>query len=553
MKDAVKNARPGRTLLTLVLVLALSAGMCAPARAAGFWSWLTGDSDDTAAVEAGTVLEWPDDTPAPAETTVPGETAEPAETPAAEPAMSPEPAAIPDSALTDDGLLRVYLRSLNLPRQLNLTLAGVYAVESDPDFRFVRDTQVTLTAADGKIYLSVGGLTLSLGGKATFTRHRAAEGMPNGITIEESEKDALYCGDLTVSIENGGLRAVVTLPVEEYLYGVVGYEMSDAFPIEALKAQAVAARTYAMQRKWSAGTRDYDVVDTTADQVYKGYDASFTNVIQAVNDTCGVVGVYNGGFPVCYYTASNGGQTALASQIWGGTDSDGYLAMADDPYDLENPRSLQNDLTIGARCEGSAALKAMLEEALGAEMAKAGFEDGQWQFDSIAAVEPVNPRFEGSRMFDGLAFDLRAKVLSSALATPEPTGTPEPAGTPEPGKAAAKSTIEATEEPILPLLMPTDAPTAEPTEAPEEWVLSEDVYRVTLDTYDQIKDRLSLGLNGGNYELVSVETEADARGQAEKFTIVMRRFGHGVGMSQRGAQWMAGHYGMAWTDILAFY
>ena len=70
---------------------------------------------------------------------------------------------------------------------------------------------------------------------------------------------------------------------------------------------------------------------------------------------------------------------------------------------------------------------------------------------------------------------------------------------------------------------------------------------VDLSVYDQIKDGLSLGLNGGDYELVSVTQEGDT------FTISMRRFGHGVGMSQRGAQWMAGEYGMSYTEILNFY
>ena len=71
---------------------------------------------------------------------------------------------------------------------------------------------------------------------------------------------------------------------------------------------------------------------------------------------------------------------------------------------------------------------------------------------------------------------------------------------------------------------------------------------VDLSVYDQIKDGLSLGLNGGDYELVSVTQEEDGR-----FTISMRRFGHGVGMSQRGAQWMAGEYGMDYIEILNFY
>ena len=71
--------------------------------------------------------------------------------------------------------------------------------------------------------------------------------------------------------------------------------------------------------------------------------------------------------------------------------------------------------------------------------------------------------------------------------------------------------------------------------------------RVELSVYDQIKKNLGLGLNGGDYELISVRHDGDS------FALEMRRFGHGVGMSQRGAQWMAGHYGKNWREILAFY
>ena len=329
-------------------------------------------------------------------------------------------APISEADIEDDGLLRVELRSLGKPAQLHLTLSGSYAVEADPGFRFDSGTAVTLAAVRDRVWLSVGGLSIDMGKTLTLTRHRVAEGVENGIRIAEAESDALYCGDLSVTARGSCLRCVLTLPVEDYLYGVVAYEMSDRFPLEALKAQSVAARTYAMKRKARSGGRDYDVVDTTDDQVFKGFDPEYANVIRAVDDTRGVVGLYEGGYATCYYTASNGGQTALPSQIWGGDGDDGYLSMADDPYDLENPRSLQNELTVSTTCEGSAALKSMLESALGKVMASAGVDEGRWAFDSIAAIRPVNPRFEGSRMVDGLAFDLRAKLLQP-VATPEPT------------------------------------------------------------------------------------------------------------------------------------
>ena len=568
--------------------MALLLSLCTPARAGGLFDWLTGNTDPTPTPEA---------LPALATVTLPpAEIVLPEDAATAEPSATP--ALIPVAAILDDGMIRVELRSLELPAQLNLTLAGVYAVDGDPGFRFARDTRVALSQADGKVYLSAGGLTIDMGQSVTLTRHAAGEGEENGIYIDESEKRTLYCGDLSVYAETEGLRAVLKLPVEDYLYGVVAYEMSDSFPLEALKAQAVAARTYAMQRKWQAGKKDHDLVDTTADQVFKGFDPDYANVIRAVDETRGVVGLWDGRFAVCYYTASNGGQTALPSQLWGTSDSDGYLAVTDDPFDLENPKSLQNELTVGARCEGSAALKAMLEAALGAELAKRGFGDGEWELDSIAAIEPVNPLAEGSRMFQDLAFDLRVKLLLPVeTPTPEPTDTPVPTETPVPEESAepadAPASMESAEPADVPASMesaePTDAASAQPqasatpesardaslelaaafkgeaqptvfdaplptpAEPPMEWVLSDETVRVTLDVYDQIKRELGLGLNGSDCELITVETQRDLDGTATAFTLVMRRFGHGMGMSQRGAQWMAGHYGMSWREIFAFY
>ena len=458
------------------------------------------------------------------------------------------------SALEDDGMIRVYLKSLKDPQQLHITLAGSYAVEGDAGFYFDRDVRLTLSAVDGSVYMAVAGLTINMGPSLTLTRHQAEDGKENGIRIDESEKDALFCGDLRVTAENGGLKPVLTLQMEDYLYGVVAYEMSDSFPVEALKAQAVAARTYAMQRKWSAGKKDYDVVDTTQDQVYKGYIGDYENVIEAVNATRGVVGVYEGGFATCYYTASNGGQTALASHIWGGTGADGYLGMTEDPYDLENPSSLQNEITVSPRCEGSGTLRSMLMNALETEIAGLGYSSENWTFEAIEAIEPADPRFEGSLMCDSLAFTLRARTSVPAVtATPEPTQAPlvfeDPSAT-----AAPQSVQEAFNAFSAGTSRETPVPLPD-FSLPETPQMVEETISVTvkLSVYNDIKDKLSLGLNGSDYELIAVETQTDAAGVPEYFKIIMRRFGHGVGMSQRGAQWMASEYGKIWMEILNFY
>ena len=441
------------------------------------------------------------------------------------------------SSIEDDGMLRVYLLSLGDPASLGMTLAGSYTVEGDRGFRFDRDTQIVLAVDGENILLSVGGLTIDMGPSLTLTRQAVTDGGENGIYIHESARDALFEGDLSVSVSDGGLRCILTIHIEDYLKGVVAYEMSDSFPLEALKAQAVAARTYAMGRKWVSAARDYDVVDTTQDQVYRGLEAEYTNVIAAVEATRGVVGTYNGGFAMCYYTASNGGQTALATDIWGGSGDYGYLAMVDDPYDLENPSSLVNSISFQADVSDNATLRGMLEEALAAM--DLPYEDVE--LESVVSIEPVEPKFEGSYMYTQLRFTLSISAQLNGWYAQEGD---DYAPLFENGSAFSEEMLAS----AYGLSLARRGQLALPFVYQDGRVTLPDPVTVDLSVYDQIKDGLSLGLNGGDYELVSATQEEDG-----SFTISMRRFGHGVGMSQRGAQWMAGEYGMTYTEILNFY
>ena len=441
------------------------------------------------------------------------------------------------SSIEDDGMLRVYLLSLGDPASLGMTLAGSYTVEGDRGFRFDRDTQIVLAVDGENILLSVGGLTIDMGPSMTLTRQAVTDGGENGIYIHESARDALFEGDLSVSVSDGGLRCILTIHIEDYLKGVVAYEMSDSFPLEALKAQAVAARTYAMGRKWVSAARDYDVVDTTQDQVYRGLEAEYTNVIAAVEATRGVVGTYNGGFAMCYYTASNGGQTALATDIWGGSGDYGYLAMVDDPYDLENPSSLVNSISFQADVSDNATLRGMLEEALAA--LDLPYEDVE--LESVVSIEPVEPKFEGSYMYTQLRFTLSISAQLNGWYAQEGD---DYAPLFEDGSAFSEEMLAS----AYGLSLARRGRLALPFVYQDGRVTLPDPVTVDLSVYDQIKDGLSLGLNGGDYELVSATQEEDG-----SFTISMRRFGHGVGMSQRGAQWMAGEYGMTYTEILNFY
>lgn len=446
-------------------------------------------------------------------------------------------AEIAESKIQDDGVIRVYLKSLSSPDSLTLLLDGVYTVENDAGFRFAQGTQLVVNVVDDKIYLTVGGLTMDMGASMTLTRHYSDE-ENNGIYIAESQKDTLYAGDLKLSVnEDGGIRAVLSINIEDYLLGVVAYEMSDSWPLEALKAQSVAARTYAMQRKWNAGSKDYDVVDTTADQVYKGYDPAYTNVAQAVRETAGVVGTYKGGFATCYYTASNGGEVALPSDVWSGGGDYGYLERKADPYDLENPNSLVDSIGFSADCAESPDLKAMLQEHLADALQVQGIDAEEPVFESVVSLEAVDPVTEGSIMYRKLRFGVQVSVLQSQY---QPAANDVLAPGSPMGDDSADASLSAID---LLRRLRLNSPFVK-TESRQ--TLDETIY-VELSVYDQIKDGLGLSLNGSDYEVVSVVAGG------EFYTIEMRRFGHGVGMSQRGAQRMAGAHDKRYTDILSFY
>ena len=152
-----------------------------------------------------------------------------------------------------------------------------------------------------------------------------------------------YLGHFYIApLSSGYLRVINEVPLAHYLYGVVAYEMSDSFPMEALKAQAIAAKCYALSLRSSG---DYDIGDTSSDQVYRGYYAGYSNVIAAVDSTIQEVLTVNGKLLCTYYAASNGGETMLPSQAWSGRSSSGY-AVAQDPYDLRNVYAKKETVTV---------------------------------------------------------------------------------------------------------------------------------------------------------------------------------------------------------------
>ncbi|WP_258881646.1 SpoIID/LytB domain-containing protein [Paenibacillus sp. sptzw28] len=124
-----------------------------------------------------------------------------------------------------------------------------------------------------------------------------------------------YRGQFEVSGLNNKLTVVNEVPFEQYLYSVVGAEMPASWPTEALKSQAVAARTYALYQGF--GFQVAHVVDTTLSQAYGGIGSEKPATIVAVDATKGEVAMYNGKVIESVFSSSAGGQTADAKEIWG--------------------------------------------------------------------------------------------------------------------------------------------------------------------------------------------------------------------------------------------
>lgn len=163
--------------------------------------------------------------------------------------------------------------------------------------------QVTIVQGSNRYRVVGAGVDVTVDGPVVLT---SSDGP---VTID----GALYRGSAEVLRNSGGaLAGVNVVPLEEYLYGVVPRELPPTvFPeVEALKAQAVAARTYALRGLGKRAADGYDLLPTTSDQVYGGLSAEHPVSTQAVDGTEGIVATHNGALIEALYHSTSGGHTA---------------------------------------------------------------------------------------------------------------------------------------------------------------------------------------------------------------------------------------------------
>jgi len=192
-------------------------------------------------------------------------------------------------------------------------------------------------AAGEKATITRVGKTITINGKPVTAVTLSALTFQNNDEHYFEVNKKQYRGAIDIHVTHGktGLTIVNTLPIEQYLYGVIAREISPTWHIEALKAQAVAARTYALYNLNKHQGDEYDVCATTDCQVYGGRESEAPQVIKAVNDTSGQVIMFQGKVISAYFHSSSGGYTENSENVWGTYEP--YLRGTVD-YDQNSPQ-----------------------------------------------------------------------------------------------------------------------------------------------------------------------------------------------------------------------
>ena len=146
-------------------------------------------------------------------------------------------------------------------------------------------------------------------------------------------KQKWYRGTIHIINNDGDLTVINDVGIEDYVKGVTPAEMPSSWNIEALKAQAIAVRSYAIANLGKHAKEGFDLVDTVQDQVYNGVMAETPSTNQAVEETEGLVLTYDNKIISTMYSASAGGQTKSALEAWGN----------DIPY-LQSVKSYDDDM-----------------------------------------------------------------------------------------------------------------------------------------------------------------------------------------------------------------
>ena len=221
----------------------------------------------------------------------------------------------------------------------------------DKDSALAAQTALGLTAAT-VVGTSSAGVSVVVTGTSTviFQFDSTAglslavkPGLDESVKTETIFRGNTYYGSFEYQRTGGGnLTVVNVVGLEDYVQGVIIHEMNASWPLEALKAQAVCARTYAYRSLISSkhASQGFNLCNTNDCQVYSGIASASDNSRRAVEETRGEYAFYNGSLAETVYFSSDGGATESAVNVWGSDVP--YLVGKEDPYEAAVAGKIDN-------------------------------------------------------------------------------------------------------------------------------------------------------------------------------------------------------------------
>ncbi len=321
---------------------------------------------------------------------------------------------------------------------------------------------------------------------------------PGGDILKIDDKK--YRGSVILRKSDSGIDVINKVDVEKYLYGVVPKEVYASWGEEALKAQAVVARTMIYSSlKDKHKSLGFQLCATTNCQAYGGYEAENERTNKAVDDTAGIIVKYEGAAAQTLYSAGNGGYTERAENVWGGVVP--YLKAVPDPYEETD---LINGLTWTVEVTGQEVADGIAK--YGGDVGRVTGMKAKTVAESGRIIELEVTGTEGS-------FTLEKEKTRTFL-----------------GLKSQMYTISGGVEPIKAIGGDGTVMVAENNAIGGDGEISS--FTVPYVISDTGTEKMNLG--------------------GESFTLTGRGYGHGVGMSQWGASAMA-EQGKTYEEILAFY
>jgi stage II sporulation protein D len=217
------------------------------------------------------------------------------------------------------------------------------ALDSRATYKAVRSgSAIVLKDADGHVLKRTSDVLTVTGAPRVRLLGSAANGV----------RDGLYRGNIEIRAAAGpGLNAINSLELESYVRGVVPNESPSSWPVAALQAQAVTARTYAVTT--NVGGRGFDHYADTRSQMYRGYLSETPTTAAAVDSTRGEVVTYGAKPVVTYFFSTSGGHTEDIENVFVGAPAEPWLQGVDDPYDTSSPYHRWGPYTYSTRGFGA--------------------------------------------------------------------------------------------------------------------------------------------------------------------------------------------------------